>query len=199
MPQLQLHQYRVAAVANMICDNFEGQIDKKAVISAALLHDMGNIVKFNLPLYPEYLAPKGLDYWENVKKKFIDKYGSDEHVVTQKIVKEINVSEKVRKIIHSYGYSKNIENSEHNDFEIKIAVYGDFRVAIYGVASLEDRIEDAYKRLRARGADMSQSKVLHKHARVIEDQIFDKCSITAGDITDDSIANYISPLKNFKL
>ena len=49
MPSLQLHMYRVTAVASRIVDNWKGQnLDKKEIIIACLLHDIGNIIKFKL-------------------------------------------------------------------------------------------------------------------------------------------------------
>lgn len=44
---LQMHMLRVAACSNLIIDNWSGpEIDKEAIIRVCLLHDMGNIVKY---------------------------------------------------------------------------------------------------------------------------------------------------------
>ena len=61
-PHLQLHMYRVSAVAWTICDNFDEELDKIKIVAADLLHDMGNIIKFDLKLFPEFLEPEGYDY-----------------------------------------------------------------------------------------------------------------------------------------
>ena len=53
MPLLAMHQIRVAAVAMMICDSLSVPIDKDSVIKACLLHDIGNIIKFDLNHFPE--------------------------------------------------------------------------------------------------------------------------------------------------
>ncbi len=53
MPNLQLHMYRVAAVAKMICDHFQKPINKQEVIITCLLHDIGNIIKFDLFDFPQ--------------------------------------------------------------------------------------------------------------------------------------------------
>ena len=71
-PQLQLHQLRVASIAKYICDNLKVPVDIEEVVSADLLHDMGNIIKFDLSLFPEYLEPEGLEYWQGVKNDFHD-------------------------------------------------------------------------------------------------------------------------------
>ncbi len=43
MPQLQEHMFRVAAVALLICENFEDSLPKEDIVTACLLHDMGKI------------------------------------------------------------------------------------------------------------------------------------------------------------
>src|SRR3954471_17109842 len=94
MPALQQHQLRVAAVAAIICDSLPG-IDKEAVITACLFHDMGNIIKSDLSYFPEFTKPEGIVYWGKVKQDYIRKYGRDEHTATIAIAKEIGLPEKV--------------------------------------------------------------------------------------------------------
>src|SRR3989344_7719535 len=97
MPSLQLHMFRVTSVAQIICESlgenvilvseahpesgsWTSQDDaKNNILSACLLHDMGNILKFNLDLFPEFLQPEGKEYWQKVKDSFEKKYGKDEH------------------------------------------------------------------------------------------------------------------------
>lgn len=46
---LRLHMYRVASIAEMVCDNWKGpRIEKDDIVAACLLHDVGNIVKFSI-------------------------------------------------------------------------------------------------------------------------------------------------------
>ena len=80
----------VAAVVSHLADNVkEGTIKKNDAIEWALLHDMGNIVKFK-----DFISPQmkmGEDYWRKVQKKFIEKYGPDAHQATISIIKEMNL------------------------------------------------------------------------------------------------------------
>jgi len=59
MPQLDEHQLTVAAVADFICAHFNGNINRNNIVKACLLHDMGNIIKFDLSItnqiHPECL------------------------------------------------------------------------------------------------------------------------------------------------
>lgn len=57
---LQMHMLRVAACSNLI-------IDKKAIIRASLLHDMGNMAK---------ISDNEIDdeEFKKIRKEYIDKY-----------------------------------------------------------------------------------------------------------------------------
>ena len=52
IPFLVMHQLRVAAVAEMICDSLSMSIDKDNIVRACTLHDMFNIVKFKFYHFP---------------------------------------------------------------------------------------------------------------------------------------------------
>ena len=73
-PALQLHQFRVTGVALQIIGSIDVAVDADSIIVACLLHDMGNIIKFNLDYFPEFLEPEGLEYWQYVQNEFIEKY-----------------------------------------------------------------------------------------------------------------------------
>lgn len=106
MPTLRLHQLRVAAVGQIICDSIPDFKDTKEVVVTCLLHDMGNIIKFDLNYFPEFLKPEGLEYWQKVKEEYIQKYGNDEHHATQSIIAELLNSGKIRECADQVGFSK---------------------------------------------------------------------------------------------
>lgn len=46
---LQMHMFRVAGVGELISNNWKGlDISKEDIVAALLIHDIGNIVKFNM-------------------------------------------------------------------------------------------------------------------------------------------------------
>ena len=67
IPALQKHMLRVAAVASLICNNFNEPLPKNDIITACLLHDMPNILKFKWDSLLEFLEPKGFHYWQNIQ------------------------------------------------------------------------------------------------------------------------------------
>jgi hypothetical protein len=95
MPNLQMHQLRVAGVVSQLCDSLNLEVTKETLIITCLLHDMGNIIKSRLDYFPEFIKPEGLGYWQNVKDEFIQKYGEDEHEATVQIIKELGLPERV--------------------------------------------------------------------------------------------------------
>src|SRR3989338_9708360 len=106
MPSLQLHQVRVAAVAQLICDNFQKPVSKNEVILACLFHDMGNIIKSDLTYFPEFIEPEGLTHWQGIKDGYVKRYGVDHHAANATIAREIGLSENACILIDGVGFSK---------------------------------------------------------------------------------------------
>jgi len=202
MPQLQEHMYRVAAVGSIIADNTTTNVDRNSIVTACLLHDMGNIIKFELDLFPKFLEPKGLVYWESVKKEFVERYGSDEHKATQMIAREIGVNENVLTIIDAYGFSKGSETKDSTSLELKIATYSDMRVAPYGVEDMTTRVNDMLARKKE---NMGDKYDIHFYENLksewmkIENNVFESCRITPSEITDEIIKPVIESLKEFEI
>lgn len=202
-PVLQQHMYRVASVASLICDNWIGEIDKDVVVQTALIHDMGNIVKFNMSFMPEAFEPEGVAYWTGVKEEVIEKYGSEEHEVTQKIIEEMKTPERIVEVVRALGFAKAKESFETKDFRVKICLYSDQRVMPLGVASLEKRMEEGYKRFLGRKnwpqSEIDKFSVLAGYLRKIEAQIFEQCKIKPEEINDKAIEPILDGLKGYKV
>lgn len=199
-PNLQLHQLRVAAVASIICDNFKAKLDSSAVITACLLHDMGNIVKFDFEAFPEFTKPEGKDYWKNIQDEVIRKYGSDEHEATTAIISEIGAEEVIIKLVNSVGFVKAESNCLSKNYAIKICSYSDMRVAPNFVTSLKARLMEAKERYVYQRKKWNEEEFEFYESRweKIEEQIFEKCSIAPYDITDEKVYPLIEDLKNFE-
>jgi len=193
---LQEHQIRVAAVGAAICEHLDAPVDTDSVIKALLLHDMGNIIKFKLgqsrQLFPERFTEGKLEYWQQVQREFIEKYGKDEHQATLIIMKELGVDQKIENLVECVGFLTGSENAMSSSLERKICAYSDMRVSPHGVVLLEDRIADLHKRydgFRGYENDMLVEK-FDNALRVIEQQIFSHCSIFPGDVTEESVGGF---------
>lgn len=213
MPSLQQHMLRVAGVASMLVQNLKLKIKnfkfENEVVAASLLHDMGNIIKFKLDLFPEFLEPEGLDYWQDVQKNYYRQYGRDEHAATLEIAEEVLRSSKIQDtrykkrimdFIDSFSFKKAKENYQSDDFGKMICSYSDMRVEPHGVVSLSARLEDGRKRFSLNKPWQSDDQVFEEGAsylREIENRIFQNCSISPEDITDKRVQDEIEKLKKF--
>ncbi|MEK7190176.1 MAG: class I tRNA ligase family protein [Patescibacteria group bacterium] len=198
MPNLQEHMLRVAAIASLICDNFDEPLPKEEIITTCLLHDMGNIIKFNLSNYPEFLEPEGPLYWQSVKDEYVKKYGNDEHVATDKILQELHVSGKIIELTGAISFAGAIKNAQGKNFGNKIVEYCDDRVSPFGIVSLEQRLTDLKERYATHRERSTESREAFENAvRQMEKQIFTKCKIKPEDINDETVKPVISSLRNF--
>lgn len=208
MPSLQEHQLRVAAVALRIARNAEEKlIDWRELITACLLHDMGNIIKFNLSLYPQFLEPEGLEYWQRVKAKFIATYGKDEHKATLAIARELGINKRAIEILTSIGFSNALKVSKSGDLSKLIACYSDQRVTPRGVTSLVQRMQEGRDRFRInKKIKNSERKKYQKKIEIMatalqkmEKRIFAQVTIGPDEITNESIKAIQKELRRFKI
>ena len=191
MPNLQEHQYRVTGVAALLCDHLQVQLDREAILQACLLHDMGNIIKFDLMYFPEFLEPKGLEYWQGVQQEFVKKYGDNAHHATLKIVQELGVSERVRELIDAISFNQEKHNFESTDFSRKVCAYADMRVLPHGVLSLQERLDDGLKRYGSKHPQTFFFSAMGACLKKIEIQIFNQLDITPVDVNDQTISPYM--------
>lgn len=207
MPQLREHMLRVGAVAKIICDAVNSAAQEKVntrnVVTACLLHDMGNIIKFDLTFFPEFVQPESLEYWQNVKNGFVNKYGNNEHVATDKIVEEIGVGKEILDLLSLTGFSKVLQVLESKSLEQKICNYADMRVGPFGILSIKDRTDDGIKRNAKKTSDTKNVQVdfqkIVEGLKTLEDQIFTKTSIIPSSISDQTTKMVIEELKGWEI
>lgn len=194
---LQMHMLRVAACANLILDNWIGKpIDKKAIIRVSLLHDMGNMVKI-----PEKEIQD--KEFKELRKKYYEKYGTNDHKINLLIGKEEGLSDKELEILDGKRSRKNEQTAQSDNYEIKICAYCDQRVAPDSVTNLKARLEDAKKRYKSRPLSIwsneEKANQLIKWGLEIEEQIMEYCKLKPEDINNLSIQKYIDRLKEYEI
>jgi hypothetical protein len=201
MPILALHQLRVAAVAMQICDSLSVKLDTDSIIKACLLHDIANIIKFDLTYFPHAVEPEGIDYWQSVKAECIEKYGKSEHVASAKIVKDLGQSAYVSRLVDMIEPEFVKEINSGNDLGEKIGVYADNRVTPHGVVSLSERLVEVKKRYEKHPHSFNDEthESYKKDIKEIENQIFSYSKIKPNDINDKSIEIYLEKLKNYEI
>jgi hypothetical protein len=200
---LQLHQLRVAAVAKQICDNLNSPVDTEVVVTACLLHDMGNILKFTFDSPDEWFEPEGKDYWRKVQQETAQKYDTwDEHQLSIIVAKELGVKFEVLTCIESIDFGRTIETLARPEIEPKICDYADLRVTPYGVVSLDERLEEGNKRYRNRPGKWLAEDVREKILQAChdnEDNLFASSKLKPEDITDKTTAPTVEQLKAYEI
>lgn len=194
---LQMHMLRVAACSNLIIDNWTGkEIDKASIIRVCLLHDMGNIVKI-----PEDFSKD--EGFIKIRKKYFDRYGTNDHEINLEIGKQEGLTEKEIIILDGRRSRKNEETLKSDSYEIKICAYCDQRVAPDGVVGIKERLENAKVRYKNKPLSVwsneEKANYLIECSLGIEKQIMEYCKINPEDINDSSIKTYIKKLKKYEI
>lgn len=194
---LQMHMLRVAACSNLIIDNWSGpQIDKQAIIRVSLLHDMGNMVKISEDFSKD-------EEFLKTRKKYFDKYGTNDHEINLEIGKQEGLTEKEIIILDGKRSRKNEETLKSDSYERKICAYCDQRVAPDGVVGIKERLEDAKVRYKNKPLSVwsneEKANYLIECSLGIEKQIMQYCKVQPKDINDESIETYIEKLKEYNI
>lgn len=194
-PNLQEHMYRVTALAKLICDNWTGEdkLDVDVILQACLLHDMGNIIKFDFDNFPQLLGEeqKNIEYWKKVKREMIKRYGEDEDMATVQICKELRVQENVLFLIENWGFKNFTRIAESDNWEWKIAVYADHRISPQGVVSLKQNLENKQKRYKLNRPNAShisdKSQNLYDSAIEVENDLQKNISVKLDSIKTEDL------------
>lgn len=194
---LQMHMLRVAACSNLIIDNWQGQkLDKESIIRVCLLHDMGNIVKI-----PENFSKD--EEFIRIRKKYFEKYGTNDHEINLEIGKKEGLTEKEIIILNGKRSRKNEETLKSDSYERKVCAYCDQRVAPNGVVGIKERLEDAKVRYKDKPLSVWSNEEKANHliecSLGIEKQIMEYCKLNPEDINDDSIKPYIEQLNRYEI
>ena len=157
---------------------------------------MGNMVKI-----PEDFSKD--EEFIKTRKKYFDKYGTNDHEINLEIAKIEGLSEKELKILDGKRSRKNEETLNSNSYEIKICAYCDQRVAPNGVVGIKERLEDAKIRYKNKPlsvwANEEKANYLIQCSLGIEKQIMDHCKLKPEDINDNTIRAYIEKLKMYEI
>lgn len=194
---LQMHMLRVAACSNLIIDNWNGlEIDRESIIRVCLLHDMGNMVKIPVEESKD-------EEFLKVRKKYFDKYGTNDHEINLEIGKQEGLTEKEITILDGKWSRKNEETLQSNSYERKICAYCDQRVAPNGVIGITERLEDAKIRYKDKPLSVwsneEKANYLIECSLGIEKQIMKYCKLKPEDINDSTIETYIEKLKRYEI
>lgn len=180
---LQEHMFRVFGIVCVIGASWRGEeLDWDLLKKLTLLHDLGNIVKFNLKEEETYLKEK--------QKLMIEKYGADDHEATGKMVKELGFDEVAVDVIQQKSFGNSIAIANSQNYLLKILYYADMRVLPNGIGSLEDRLLDVRNRM-PKYTSRPDFEDLVNACREVEVQLQKHTNIPLSDVSNETIAPYI--------
>jgi hypothetical protein len=188
MPQLVTHQLRVAGVGKIIAENWKGKCDVKFTTELCLLHDMGNIVKFDLKNRDEskFGNIENIEYWQQIQQKYLNQFGKDAHDATVGIIKQAKLDKFIPYIFEEeklyFAEAKEIELSRASLPAI-ILMYADCRVIPKGVVSYRERIDD----LKARYGGVGTT-TWYNWTYWFEEWMQKKVNIDLHEITEQMVA-----------
>ena len=195
---LQEHMLRVASVGKLISE-MKCKTSAENIVSACLLHDMGNLIKSKLDLFPELFEPEGVEYWSKVKGDMVAMYGSDVHNATLIMVKEIVSSEEITRIIDEMAFDRICSIANESNQELKIALYADMRVGLHGMITIDERFDDIRDRYVPQRFTNKELENRRKCAKKIEGEIFETIDLQPIDIHDESIKVVMEDLRTYKI
>lgn len=204
---LQEHMLRVAAVGQIVADSWiaKDEINDSFLISALLLHDMGNILKFDLS-NPSQLSTEDLSWLKRVQQKYQEKYGCDEHYATIKIAQELHLPPK---IVEMLGMKENdaFRSSTHYallspDWSLKIKAYADLRVGPHTILTIDERFDDILVRYKGRShklGDVNYVELRRQDAHELEKQLSAKTLIDLSKLCMNDIVPVVERLRKYTL
>ncbi len=197
IPQnLQLHMLRVAAVGKSICDHSLSQdLDTDLIVKTLLLHDMGNILKFdfNNPSLFAVHDQSQIQVYKETQISFKQKYGNNVDKATLQIIKEISADNRVAQLCehsHAEAMGKYIDGEFWHE---KICYYADMRIGLNGALTVDKRFEDLKKRYPRERKEMNQ---YHTVCKIIEKQIQKICTLDLGTINDGLLEKQFNALRS---
>ena len=196
---LQLHMLRVAAVGKIICDHASIQsIDSNLIIKTLLLHDMGNIIKFNFR-NTSMFSPEDsvkIESYKTTQTEFVSKYGSDADVATLQIIKEITSDEQIFELCkncHGQMAHRYVTGEFWNE---KICYYADMRIGLHGILSVDQRFDDLKQRYPN---ELEKLEDYHIACKKIETRIQDMCDQNLQMLDDTILESEFDALKRVEI
>lgn len=181
MPQLATHMLRVAGVGKLITDSWEDRELAGKSVKTCLLHDLGNIAKFDLQ--NPMMKIDNLPYWQEVQKEVWDKYGSKAHAATYAMLEELKLGEYVEYLKAEAKLYETLEPQniwQSTPLPAMVVLYADLRVTPNGVVSMEERISDLEKRYGQGRAEARWGEQLEEYMQTLT-------SVNLREINEESV------------
>jgi hypothetical protein len=146
---LQQHMLTVSGLIYEIREHWIGSdINWNDLIIAGLLHDLGNVIKFDLDKFPALLGDElpRIEHWRDEQKRLIEKYGGDDHVATGKMLDELGIKPEIKVTIQAKSFGNIRSTAALKNWLPKILQYCDLRASPDRIMTLDERVGDIKER-----------------------------------------------------
>lgn len=203
-PWLQLHQVRVAAVADTVA-RMHADANVSLIVTTCLVHDIGAIVKFDFEYMrralPGLASADEIPHWEAVQKEIRARYGTEEHEATDAILSDLGKSNE-REIFDQMGLTNMPRILASGDRNLQIVQYADMRVGPFGVLSIQERLADGAARYASVWEEDGTARIANSFPRDVqklEEILFAGVERRPEDISDASIAVRMQELWDYAI
>lgn len=158
---LQLHQLRVAALAQIMMENWTGpSLDETTLVTAALFHDFAKLIGFDLGKRVNDETDAEIAELERDQKWLREKYGKNDHEVTVKICHELGVPQAVVDLLEKKNirpWDVKIQTIfDSPSFELKILSNCDARISPNGLTTMDERFAEVLQRVDAQSTESTE-------------------------------------------
>lgn len=152
------HMWRVTSLTAKLLNSWTGsKLNQQLLLETMLLHDLGNLVKFDLSSTAPHLLmpPKELAFYQALQKLWQTKFGLDADMATSDLIASLPLKNgiQISQLILDHTSGTLAATVESHDWLQKICDYTDFRVGPYGLVSLTERFADLKRRYAYRHLD----------------------------------------------
>lgn len=217
---LATHMFQTAALGKIIIENWKHStnqldnsrslIDQELTITTLLVHDLGNLVKFNLKKPVKYQCKEhkklfegdNLKFWQTKQQEMIDRYSPDASLANLQILKELNLIKSAQLLKnHTFEHiNQLILKAGH--WQEKIISYCDLRFTPKGLSSVTNRIKDLQTRYQTSDLTWKNKDLVKQRLNsslTLEQQINSQTKIDITQVTTAEIDNHIEQLQSYPI
>ena len=192
---LEWHMRLVAGVTAWLCDHVQESVDRDLLVAAALIHDMGNIVKFDFSHQVDRGESFNCDVEElkKIQLEMEEKYGTNDHVATMNMLTEVGVNQEILTLLDEADWRVIAKATNNHAVAAMILSYADYRVAPGGVVSVDERIADIHTRYKKKHNIKFNEDKFQRTAqayRDLEKELFKLIKEEPKDISSETISAY---------
>ncbi len=192
---LQEHMLRVAALAQIICENWNEDIDSDAVVKACCLHDIAKPMTFDIGKQAQFgMATEDIAKLNKLQKRLKKGYGDDEYKATFGICKEVGCNASTLNIIRRLEWDYTPQLLHENYREGLIFIYCDMRIGPDGILPVQERIHECHARTQSYLLDT----YLH-YSSLVEPEIVKQVRVDVLSITDQDLYDRFGMLLDTKI